>query len=380
MDIPRQLKLGPLLAKKSFFLFGPRATGKTTLVRQQLAGKAFIIDLLDSRYFLRLSSNPHELESLIAARPADIYVIDEIQRIPELLNEIHRLIETRNLTFLLTGSSARKLRRGRANLLAGRVWNAGMFPLIYHEIPDFDLNRYLLYGGLPAVYLSAHPEEELDAYVNTYLKEEILAEGLIRRLPPFSRFLKTIALANSEMINFTKLANDCQVPPSTVTEYVGLLEDTLVGYLLPAWTESKKRKAIKTGKFYFFDPGITHMLAGTEALDRNSNLYGKSFEQFICMELRAYLSYRRKKLPLTYWRSKSGHEVDFLIGTRTAIEVKASRKISRNDFKGLNYLKEEGVFKNLILVSQDPISTLTSNILTVPWQKFLSDLWKDKFV
>ena len=380
MEIQRQLQLVPLLAKKSFFLFGPRATGKTTLVRQQLAEKAFIIDLLDSRYFLRLSSNPHELESLIAARPADIYVIDEIQRIPELLNEIHRLIETRNLTFLLTGSSARKLRRGRANLLAGRVWNAGMFPLIYHEIPDFDLSRYLRYGGMPAVYLSAYPEEELDAYVNTYLKEEILAEWLIRRLPPFSRFLKTIALANSEMINFTKLANDCQVPPSTVTEYVGLLEDTLVGFLLPAWTESKKRKAIKTGKFYFFDPGITHMLAGTESLDRNSNLYGKSFEQFICMELRAYLSYRRKKIPLTYWRSKSGHEVDFLIGTRTAIEVKASRKIGRNDFKGLNYLKEEGVFHNLILVSQDPVSTLTDSILTVPWQKFLSDLWKDKFV
>jgi predicted AAA+ superfamily ATPase len=380
MEIQRQLQLVPLLAKKSFFLFGPRATGKTTLVRQQLAGKAFIIDLLDSRYFLRLSSAPHELESLIAATPADIIVIDEIQRIPELLNEIHRLIETRNLTFLLTGSSARKLRRGRANLLAGRVWNAGMFPLIYNEIPDFDLSRYLRYGGMPAVYLSAHPEEELDAYVNTYLKEEILAEGLIRRLPPFSRFLKTIALANGEMINFTKLANDCQVPPSTVTEYVGLLEDTLIGFLLPAWTESKKRKAIKTGKFYFFDPGITHMLAGTESLDRNSNLYGKSFEQFICMELRAYLSYRRKKLDLTYWRSKSGHEVDFLIGTRTAIEVKASRKISRNDFKGLKYLKEEGVLQNLILVSQDPVSTLTDSILTVPWQKFLSDLWKDKFV
>ena len=149
-----------------------------------------------------------------------------------------------------------------------------MLPLIYQEITDFDLSCYLRYGGLPAVYLSAYPEEELDAYVNTYLREEILAEGLIRRFAPFSRFLKTIALANSEMINFTKLANGCQVPPSTVTEYVGLLEDTLVGFLLPAWIESKKRKAIKTGKFYFFDPGITHMLAGTETLDRNSNLYG----------------------------------------------------------------------------------------------------------
>jgi predicted AAA+ superfamily ATPase len=187
-------------------------------------------------------------------------------------------------------------------------------------------------------------------------------------------------MANGEMVNFSKLANDCQVPPSTVTEYVGLLEDTLIGFLLPAWTESKKRKAIKTGKFYFFDPGITHMLAGTESLDRNSNLYGKSFEQFICMELRAYLSYKRKKLPLTYWRSKSNHEVDFLIGTQTAIEVKASRKISSNDFKGLKYLKEEGVLHNLILVSQDPVSSLTDGILTVPWRKFLSDLWHDKLV
>ena len=255
-----------------------------------------------------------------------------------------------------------------------------MFPLIYQEITKFNLERYLQYGGLPAVYLSEYPEEELDAYVNTYLKEEILAEGLIRRLPPFSRFLKTIALANGEMINFTKLANDCQVPPSTATEYVALLEDTLVGFLLPAWTESKKRKAIKTGKFYFFDPGITHILAGTETLDRNSNLYGKSFEQFICMELRAYLIYRRKKLPLTYWRSKNGHEVDFLLGTRTAIEVKATKKISRNDSKSLKYLKEEGVFKNFILVSQDPVSSLSDDILTIPWQKFLSDLWKDKFI
>jgi len=382
MEIKRQLQLEPLLAMKSFFLFGPRATGKTTLIQQQLAKKAIVIDLLDSRYFLRLSSAPQELESLIEAAPAETIVIDEIQRIPELLNEIHRLIETKtkNLTFLLTGSSARKLRRGQANLLAGRVWETRMFPLIYREIPDFKLNRYLQYGGLPAVYLSDYPEEELNAYVNTYLKEEIMAEGLIRRLPPFSRFLKTMALANGEMINFAKLANDCQVPPSTVTEYVGLLEDTLIGFLLPAWTESKKRKAIKTGKFYFFDPGVTHMLAGTETLDSNSNLYGKSFEQFICMELRAYLSYRRKKPPLTYWRSKNGHEVGFLLFTKTAIEANTAKKASKNDLKGLKYLNEEGVFQTLILVSQDPVSTRTGNILAIPWQKFLSDLWKDKFV
>jgi len=380
MEIPRHLQIAPLLAKKSFFLFGPRATGKTTLIRQQLGKAATIIDLLDSRYFLRLSSAPHELESLIEGNPSGIIVIDEIQRVPELLNEIHRLIESRKLTFLLTGSSARKLRRGKANLLAGRVWEAKMFPFIYREISRFDLDRYLLYGGLPAVYLSDYPEEELDAYANTYLKEEIMAEGLIRNLPPFSRFLKTIALANGQMINFTKLANDCQVPPTTVREYIGLLEDTLIGFLLPAWTQSRKRKAIKTGKFYFFDPGVTHMLAGTETLDRNSDLYGKSFEQFICMELRAYLSYQRKKLPLAYWRSKNGHEVDFLLGTRTAIEVKASKNITNNDFKGLKYLKEEGVFEQFLLVSQDPISSRSDDILAVPWQQFLTDLWEDKFI
>lgn len=380
MEIDRQLKIAPLLAKKSFFLFGPRATGKSTLIRQQLADIATVIDLLDSRIFLKLSDSPYELESLIAADNRDIVVIDEIQRIPELLNEVHRLIEAKKLTFLLTGSSARKLRRGQANLLAGRVWETRMFPLIHREIPDFNLDRFLRYGGLPAVYLSEYPEEELDAYVNTYLKEEIMAEGLIRRLPPFSRFLKTIALANGEMINFTKLANDCQVPPSTVTEYVGLLEDTLVGFLLPAWTESKKRKAIKTGKFYFFDPGITHMLAGTETLDRNSNLYGKSYEQFICMELRAYLSHRRNKLPLMYWKSKNGHEVDFLLGTKTAIEVKASRRVNKRDFKGLRYLDEERVFKNFILVSQDPVSTKTGKFQALHWEKFLRDLWVDKFV
>ncbi len=380
MEISRQLNIQSLLSRKSFFLFGPRATGKSTLIRQQLSDRATIIDLLDSRLFLKLSAAPHELEALINAAPRRIVVIDEIQRIPELLNEVHRLIESQKLTFLLTGSSARKLRRGKANLLAGRVWQARMFPFIYRELDHFDLERYLLYGSLPAVYLSPYPEEELDAYVNTYLREEIMAEGLIRRLPPFSRFLKTMALANGDMLNFTKIAADAQVPPSTVAEYVSLLEDTLVGYLLPAWTESKKRKAIKTAKFYFFDPGVTNILAGTETIDRNSNLYGKNFEQFICMELRAYLSYRRKKQPLTYWRSKNGHEVDFLLGTKTAVEVKSSTKISNRDLKGLRYLAEENVFHNYIIVSQDPTNTRKDNYQALHWKKFLADLWEDKFI
>ena len=380
MELQRILNLPNLLSRKSFFLFGPRATGKSTLIKQQLSASATVIDLLDSRLYLRLLNSPHDLESIIHSdNKIGIVVIDEIQRVPELLNEVHRLIENKKLTFLLTGSSARKLRRGKANLLAGRVWEARLFPLTWKEIPDFNLERFLRYGGLPPVYLSKYPDEELDAYVNTYLKEEIMAEGLIRKLPPFSRFLHAAALINGEMINFSKLADDCQVPASTVTEYVGLLEDTLVGFLLPAWTESTKRKAISTGKFYFFDPGITHTLAGTQTLDRNSDLYGKSFEQFIGMEIRAYLSYKRRKLQFSYWRSTHGYEVDFLVGRETAVEVKASQKISQRDFKGLKALEEERIFKNYILVSQDPINTRDNNFQALYWKKFLDNLWAGKF-
>ena len=381
MFIKRILDLPSLLSRKSFFLFGPRATGKSTLIKQQLGQQATIIDLLDSRFYLRLLDSPADLEAIIrGSNQNGVVVIDEIQRIPDLLNEVHRLIENSGITFLLTGSSARKLRRGKANLLAGRVWQARMFPLTWKEIPDFNLDSYLLYGGLPAAYLSDYPEEELDAYVNTYLREEIMAEGLIRKLPPFSRFLRTMALSNSEVINFTKLANDCLVPPSTVSEYVSLLEDTLVGFMLPAWTESRKRKAIKSAKFFFFDPGITHTLAGTRTIDRNSNLYGKSFEQFIGMELRAFISYRRKREQLMYWRSTHGHEVDFLVGNELAIEVKSAAKISNRDMKGLRILAEEQVFKTYILVSQDHVNTRDGNFHAMYWEDFLSHLWAGKFI
>lgn len=380
MSLDRLLDLKNLLNKKSFFLFGPRATGKSTIINQQIADSAGIIDLLDSRLFLRLSGAPHDLEDIINALDKDIIVIDEIQRIPELLNEVHRLIENRKIRFLLTGSSARKLRRGQANLLAGRVWEARLFPLTRKEIPDFDLEKYLRYGGLPAIWLSEYPEEELDAYVNTYLKEEIMAEGLIRNLPPFARFLKSMSLANGEIINFTKLGNDCQVAASTTREYISLLEDTLVGFLLPAWTESKKRKAIKSGKFYFFDPGITHTLSGTQAIDRNSDLYGKSFEQFIGMELRAYLNYNRIKLPLSFWRSTHGKEVDFLVGDKIAIEVKASRHVTNKDYEGLKALSEENVFSDFSLVSHDRIQTKKDNINSIYWEDFLDRLWDGKLV
>ena len=233
MNVQRRLDLPRLLQKKSFFLFGPRATGKTFLIREQLADQAQVIDLLRSDLYLRLAGSPVELEAILAGQAANsVIVIDEVQKVPQLLDEVQRLIETKRLRFLLTGSSARKLRRGQANLLAGRAWQANLFPLTWDELTDihFDLDRYLRYGGLPSVYLSQDPVEELQAYAHTYLTEEIQAEGLVRRLPQFARFLQVAALGSGQILNFTRIGNDAQVAPSTVREYYYLLEDTLLGF------------------------------------------------------------------------------------------------------------------------------------------------------
>ncbi|MBI2343911.1 MAG: ATP-binding protein [Deltaproteobacteria bacterium] len=380
MRFQRRLNLLKLLEKKSFFLFGPRSTGKSYLLREQLGSRAKILDLLRAELFLRLSQNPTDLETLLPENTGTIVVIDEVQKIPLLLDEVHRLIEARGHRFLLTGSSARKLRRGSTNLLAGRAWTAELFPLVSAEIGDFQLERYLRYGGLPQVCQSEDPAEELDAYVQTYLKEEILAEGLIRKIPPFSRFLKAAALSNGQQLNFTQIGSDAQVAPSTVREYYAILEDTLVGFLLEPWTASKKRKAVRTAKFYFFDPGVTHAIAGTKSVDRNSNLYGASFEQFIGMELRAYISYERKKEPLTFWRSLRGDEVDFLIGDHTAIEVKSTAKVASQHLKGLKALAEEGVFKTFYLVSQDRVAAKKEGVHSLPWDGFLQKLWSGAIV
>lgn len=382
MEYLRKLNLEGLLAKKSFFFFGPRSTGKTFLIKKQLRGKAAIIDLLDSELFLRLSANPSAIVDMIDGQREEfrIVVIDEIQRIPELLSEVHRLMEDRkDLRFLLTGSSARKLKRNpNADMLAGRAWTANLFPLTWGEIGDFDLDRYLRFGGLPQVYPSAEPGEDLYAYVENYIKEEIVAEGLIRKIPPFARFLKSAALSNGNLLNFSEIANDCQVPPSTIREYYYILEDTLMGYMLEPWTGSRKRKAVQTAKFYFFDTGVAHALAGTAALDRNSNLYGKSFEQFIVMEVKAFLSYNRIKEPMSFWRSLNGQEVDILVGERAAIEVKSSGRVSPRDFKGLKALSEEGVFREFYLVSQDRVSIRQGEILAMHWGDFLKRLWEGK--
>jgi len=263
-------------------------------------------------------------------------------------------------------------------LLAGRAWTMHLFPLSFCEIPDFDLDHYLRYGGLPSIYPSEDPEEELIAYTHTYLYEEIQAEGLVRKLPQFARFLQVAALNNGQLLNFAKISNDTSIAASTIRDYYSILEDTLLGFMLEPWGHSKKRKAISTAKFYLFDCGVTHALAGTKTLDRNSDLYGRSFEHWIALELRCYLDYRRSKDSLGFWRSQHQHEVDFTIGSHTAIEVKSRKKVSSSDLKGLIALKEENIFKQYFVVSQDPIETKQNSIHCLHWKTFLTRLWADE--
>ena len=361
-------------------MFGPRAAGKSSLIHHQLKAKATVFDLLRSDLYLQLSVNPSELESMLPKNAVQqIIVLDEVQRIPMLLNEVHRLIERQHLTFLLTGSSARKLKQQHVNLLAGRAWEAQLFPLGYHELADkFDLTRYLQYGGLPAVYLSDYPQEELLAYVNTYLKEEIQAESLVRKLPSFLRFLKFSALTSGKILNFTSLSNDAGVPMNTVREYYHLLEDTFIGFLVPAWTKTTKRKPTNTSKFYFFDVGVRNTICNISTLPPASDLYGQAFEHFMALELRAYISYQRLHQPLSYWATQHGHEVDFIIGDDIAIEIKTSTKISNKHLKGLKLLKEENLCQQYFLISHDPIERHIEGIQCLHWESFLQQLWGGK--
>lgn len=381
MVFKRILNLPNLLNKKSYFLFGPRATGKSFLIRTQFPEKTAILDLLESDLYLRLNMNPGELESIIMGYPNhSIAIIDEVQRIPELLHEVHRLIENKGIRFLLTGSSARKLRHNQANLLAGRARQAELFPLIFIEIPEFSLERYMQYGGLPMVYQSEDPVDDLHAYVNTYLKEEIQSEALVRKLPAFTRFLRFSALTSGEMLNFTSISNDAAVPISTVREYYSILEDTFIGFMLPAWTKTIKRKPISTAKFYYFDIGVKNILAGFNSILPQTDVYGKTFEHFIALELRAYLSYQRKHLPLNYWQSKNGQEVDFIVGDNVAIEVKATNRIQDKHLKGLKALAEENLCKRYLLVSQDTLKRKVENIEIIHWREFIDKLWSDEII
>jgi len=370
----RRLDLPALLRRKSFFLFGPRSTGKTTLIDRQLPG-ARVYDLLDADVYGRLLRRPAIIGE--ECRDADqVVVIDEIQKLPQVLDEVHRLIQKRGIRFLLTGSSARKLKRGGANLLAGRAWEARLFPLVSREIPDFDLLQYLNRGGLPHVYDSPDFREELKYYVHTYLREEVQAEAITRNVQAFAGFLDAIALANGQEINHESLANDCQVSPGTVRNYLQVLEDTLIGFPLPAFTRTRKRKAITRGKHYLFDIGVTNQLCHRGEILERSEMFGAAFEHFLILEVRAWLGYARQDVEMCYWRSTSQFEVDLVLGRAAAVEIKATHLVQDRHLKGLRALKEEGLLRRYVAVSLDPARRQTEDgIEILPWREFLDELW-----
>jgi len=383
--LPRALDLGPLLEQRSVFLFGPRQTGKSSYIREELRlPPERVYSLLDRGLLLRLLADPTLIRQELEARNLSecVICIDEIQKCPELLDEVQLLIEQRGLRFLLTGSSARKLKRSGANLLGGRGSDRFLHPFVYPEVRSegFSLERAMFSGLLPPHYLSADPEEELAAYVDRYLTEEISAEGTARNLPAFARFLQTAATVNGKILNYTNVGNDAQVARQTVQQWFQVLKDTLLGFELPPYAKSIKRKAIETSKFYFFDLGVVRCLRRLPRITPAQAEYGEFFEHFIFLELRGWIDYRRPRTQLHYWRSTSGFEVDFLVGESVAVEVKAASLIQPRHLKGLKALREEGLLKRAILVCTEPRPRRVDGIEILPWRSFLELLWKDQLL
>ena len=368
----RTLDLPTLLKNRSYFLFGPRGTGKSTLIEQTLPD-AKVYDLLDGAEFERLLRAPTLISQETTAET--LVVIDEIQKLPSLLDEVHRLIVKRKQRFLLTGSSTRKLRKGGANLLAGRAFQAELLPLTFQEIPDFELLTYLNTTGLPEFYGQSQVKEYLKAYVGTYLQEEIKAEALTRNLAGFIRFLEVVALCNGEEINYANIASDCGVAVRTLEAYFGILNDTLIGFSVPPFLSTTKRKAITRSKYFLFDIGVVGSLTKRGFVESKSELFGRLFEHFIALELRAFIIYNRLDLPLQYWRSTSHCEVDFVIGNKVAVEVKGTDLVTDKHLAGLRALKEEGLIESYGIVSLDPNERITADGIHIwPWEVFLKKL------
>jgi uncharacterized protein len=381
VSINRYLDINSMLTKKSLLLLGPRQTGKSWWIKNSLPGIK-IYNLLKSEDYTKLAHNP----ALIRAELRDddqLLVIDEIQKLPALLDEVQYLIDEHNVNVLLTGSSARKLKARQVNLLGGRARVRNFHPLSWIELQkDFELNKALSRGLIPSIYLSDSPQEDLLSYAGTYLREEVAAEGVAKNVPSFSRFLEVAALCEGQLINYTNVANDSQVAVSTVRTYYQILEDTLLGYQLLPWKQSKKRKAIATAKFYFFDIGVCRHLQGRHILERNSAEYGQAFESYISHEIKTYNDYCHSgMLPLHFWRSTSGFEVDFLIDECTAIEVKSAKVINDSQLKGMRALSEEKTFKHKVVVVPSGQSQKTSDgINIISFDEFLENLWLGTYV
>lgn len=359
----------------SLFLFGARQTGKSTLLHQSFP-KAMYIDLLDSEVCRAYKNHPSRLYDQLINLPADsIVIIDEITEVPELLNEIHRLMFATSIRFIICASSARKLRRKGYNTLGGRAFPCYLYPLVSQEIPNLDIDQAVTRGLLPAIYGSKIYRKHLASYIDVYLREEIKAEAIVRDLAAFERFLEVAAMTDGEIVNYSNIANDCNVKSVTIKEYFSILEDTLIGYMIPAYTKTTKRRVVQAPKFYYFDVGVANHLLHRHELVRGTQEYGHAFEHFVMQELIAYIGYTHHEHKLSYWHTYTGQEVDAIIDNRLAIEIKSCNDIQSKHLKGLKAFNEEQAGFRLMVVSLDPITRKNGDIEIVYVKDFLQMLW-----
>ena len=369
MSLRRTLSLPPS-GSETFFLWGPRQVGKTTLLRHTYPD-ALWVDLLKADEFRRYTTNPERLREEILAFPDSRtptqVVIDEIQKVPTLLDEVDWLHENRGIQFALCGSSARKLRRGGVNLLGGRALRYELGGLTARELGDaFDIERMVNHGWLPRIYASKQPGRLLDAYVSDYLQQEIAAESLVRNLPAFSDFLTAASFSDAEIVNQVNIASECGVSSRTVANYFDILLDTLLAHWLPAYTKRPKRRVIQAPKFYFADVGIVNHLARRGPMVSGGELFGKAFESWVHHELRLWLRYREARPSLAYWRLASGIEVDFVIDDLSlAMEAKSSRSITDAHLKGLRQLAIDQTIRRRAIVCLEPRRRVTNDGITI---------------
>ncbi len=360
----------------SMFLWGARQVGKTTWLTSQFPGCRYY-DLLRPTEFERLLRHPELLsEELANFGESDTVIIDEIQKLPQLLDEVHYLIQRKGIRFILSGSSARKLKRVGANLLGGRATREVMFPLVSAEIPDFDLLRAVNNGMIPRHYMVQNPFERLRGYIGVYLNEEIREEAFIRNLRTFSHFLEVAAHSDGEMVVYKNIAQDCGIDSRTVKEYFSILDDTLIGYFIQGFMRTEKRRAITAPKFYFFDVGVANYLRHRRGLVPGTDDFGHAYEHLMIQEIIAYLGYGHSEEQLTYWRTASGYEVDAIIGDgRVAIEFKATAEVQSRHTRGLKAFSEERPEARLIIVSLDKYRRQLNGVEIIPAIEFLNDMW-----
>lgn len=371
---------------QSAFLWGPRKTGKSTLLHL-LFPESIVYDFLKTDLLVQFAKRPALLREQLLAHPTESLlqhpvIIDEVQKVPQVLDEVHWLIENKKIQFILCGSSARKLKRGQANLLGGRAWRYELFPLTSREIKKLDLLRALNQGMIPDHYLADQYLKSLKAYVYDYLKEEVFSEGLIRNIPAFSRFFEAMGYSHGELTNYSSIARDSGIDSKTVKEYYQILVDTLLGIFVPPFKKRQNRQVItKAPKFYLFDVGIAGILSGRRIIEAHGREFGRAFEHFIFMELTAHSSYSELDYDIRFWRTKTGLEVDFILGNgEIAIEVKGSSRVDNRHLRALKAFNEEYSPRKSFVVANEKQERIVDNIHILPWSVFLERLWQGKII